>query len=134
MRDPSSARSETSSARVTGGWMRVVLVLLAVEKVIQHVAVTVALFFDVRNIRTGLALDFRFFLVAGAVEALLFALGGWGVLSAKPWAKRLLLVLALMDIIGEFVAQGTLLITINVSFLVAVALLGLSLAYRQAQR
>lgn len=134
MRDPSSARSETSSARVTGGWMRVVLVLLAVEKVIQHVAVTVALFFDVRNSRTGLTLDFRFFLVAGAVEALLFALGGWGVLSAKPWAKRLLLVLALMDIIGEFVAQGTLLITINVSFLVAVALLGLSLAYRQAQR
>jgi hypothetical protein len=114
----------------TGIWIRVVLVLLVIEKVIQHLAVTVALIFDLGGIRAGLALDYRFFLVAGAFEALLFAVGGWGMLRKQSWVRWLLLVLALMDIVGEFVAQGTLMITINVSILVAVILLAVALLYR----
>jgi hypothetical protein len=114
----------------TGLWIRVVLFLLVIEKVIQHLAVTVALIFDLGGIRASLALDYRFFLVAGAFEALLFACGGWGVLRKQSWARWLLLILALMDFFGEFVAQGTLMITINVSILVAVLLLVFCLLYR----
>lgn len=111
-------------------WIRVVLFLLVIEKVIQHLAVTVALIFDLGGIRASLALDYRFFLVAGAFEALLFSCGGWGVLRKQSWARWLLLILALMDFFGEFVAQGTLMITINVSILVAVLLLVFCLLYR----
>ena len=134
MQDSNSTRSEASTTTMSTAWMRVLIVLLAVEKVIQHIAVTLAFVFDVGDIRAGMALDFHFFMVAGAVEALLFAIGAWGIIQAKPWAKRLLLALALFDIVGEFVAQGTLLITINVSILVAITLLCVSMAYRQAQR
>lgn len=38
-------------------WIRVVLFLLVIEKVIQHLAVTVALIFDLGGIRASLALD-----------------------------------------------------------------------------
>ncbi|HEY1389984.1 MAG TPA: hypothetical protein VGF38_15705 [Ktedonobacterales bacterium] len=110
------------------------LALLISEKAIQHVAVTVALIVDLRGIRATLALDYRFFLVAGAFEALLFVCAGWGVLRTKSWAWWLLLVLALMDIVGEFVAQGTLMITVNVSIVVATVLLAASLFYRQTTR
>jgi hypothetical protein len=131
-RVPMPDTSDTSSTSMlkAGLWIRVLLVLLVIEKVIQHLAVTVALIFDLGGIRASLALDYRFFLVAGAFEALLFAVGGWGVLRKKSWARWLLLVLALMDIVGEFVAQGTLMITITVSILVAVILLVVSLLYR----
>jgi hypothetical protein len=124
-RVPVPDTSDRSSMPIasTPNWIRIVLVLLASEKIIQHLAVTVALLFDLRGIRASLALDYRFFLVAGAFEALLFALGGWGVLRKQFWARWLLLVLALMDIIGEFAAQGTFVIAMNVSVLVAVLLL-----------
>ena len=127
-----SDTSDTSMPK-NGTWIRVLLVLLVIEKVIQHLVVTLALIFDLGGIRASLAHDYRFFLVAGAFEALLFAFGGWGVLRKKSWAGWLLLILALMDILGEFVAQGTLLITINVSFLVAVILLVVSLLYRSTR-
>jgi hypothetical protein len=107
------------------------LILLISEKIIQHIVVTMALIFDLADIRGSLALDYRFFLVAGAFEILVFVFGGWGVLQKKSWAWWLLLVLALTDIVGEFVAQGTLIITLNVSFIVAVLLLVVTLLYRQ---
>jgi hypothetical protein len=63
------------------------LVLLVNEKVTQHlaviVAVIVALIVDFGGIRASLALDYQFFLVVGAFEALLFALGGWGILRRR---------------------------------------------------
>lgn len=131
MPDPSDPSDPSNTPMPkTGLWIRVVLVLLVIEKVIQHLAVTVALIVDLGGIRATLALDYRFFLVAGAFEVLLFAFGGWGVLRKQSWARWLLLVLALVDIIGEFVAQGTLMITINVSIVVAVILLVVSLLYR----
>jgi hypothetical protein len=120
--------------RQAGIGIRILLALLISEKAIQHVAVTVALIVDLRGIRATLALDYRFFLVAGAFEALLFVCAGWGVLRTKSWAWWLLLVLALMDIVGEFVAQGTLMITVNVSIVVATVLLAASLFYRQTTR
>ena len=124
--------TSTTSVRQLG--IRVVLVLLISEKVIQHVAVTVALLVDLRGIRASLALDYRFFLVAGACEALLFVCAGWGVVQKTSWTWWLLFILALMDVVGEFVAQGTLMVTLNVSLVVAAILLAVSLIYRQTTR
>jgi hypothetical protein len=135
MPEPNGSMPETVGGKRGGSrWLRVAMLLLVAEKVIQHVAVTTAFVFDIGHIRGSMALDYRFFLVSGAVIAVLFALAGWGLLTQRPWAKALTVALALVDIGGEFLAQGTLLITLNVSVLVATALLILALAYRERSK
>jgi hypothetical protein len=108
-------------------WLRAAMLLLIAEKVIQHVAVTSAFALDIGGIRASVALDYRLFLWAGAASAVLFALSGWALARKKTWATGLIIALALVDIAGEFLAQGTLMITLNVSFLVALILLALAL-------
>jgi hypothetical protein len=121
------ASSTPAPALRGGAWLRVVALLLIVEKVIQHLAVTFAFVTDFGGIRASVALDYRLFMMVGAASAVLFALSGWGLMRRKPWAPGLIVALALVDIVGEFLAQGTLMITINVSILVATALLILAL-------
>jgi hypothetical protein len=87
----------------------------------------VALYLNLGAIRPRLALDYRIFLLTGAVEATLFTVGAWGLLANKRWAAWLLMTLAFLDIVGELVAQDTLSITITVSIVIAFALVCLSL-------
>lgn len=70
-------------------------------------------------------------MIAGAVVALLFAASLWGMLRQTKGVLNLVLALALFDIVGEFVAQGKIRITLTVSFLVATLLLILTLFYRR---
>ena len=70
-------------------------------------------------------------MVAGGVVALLFALALWGLVKERGWATNLVIGLALFDIIGEFVAQGTLGIMITVSFIVATVLLVLGVLHKR---
>jgi hypothetical protein len=119
--------STPAPALQVSGWLRAAMLLLIVEKVIQHLAVTAAFVTDFGGMRASVALDYRLFMVVGAASALLFALSGWALAQRKPWAVGLIVALALVDIVGEFLAQGTLTITINVSILVATALLVLAL-------
>ena len=114
-----------------GRWLRAVIALLIVEKVIQHVAVTTAFALDFGGIRESVTPDYRLLMVVGAASAVLFAVSGFALVRRKPWAVGLIVALALVDILGEFVAQGTLMIVINVSFLVALALLILALFSRR---
>jgi hypothetical protein len=65
--------------------------------------------------------------------ALLFMLSLWGMITQKKWAVNLVIGLALFDIVGEYVAQGTLHIVITVSILVATILLILGLVHRRRQ-
>jgi hypothetical protein len=108
-------------------WLRLVTLLLIVEKVIQHVAVTGAFIGDFGGIRARVALDYRVLLALGVASAALFALAGWALVRGRSWANSVLIALAMGDIVGEFVAQGTLAVAITVSFLVATALLGLAI-------
>jgi len=85
--------------------------------------VTWALLTDQFGIRESVAVNERWLIVAGAVIGTLFALALIGLLAGRGWSRRLLAVLALADIAGEFIAQGRLGITLNVSFLVALAIL-----------
>lgn len=126
MREPRSSAG-TASQR---GWLRTALLALLVEKVIQHVAVTVAFASNWDGIRASVALPYQVFMVAGLALAPLFALAAWWLLRRDRWARGLTIALALTDIVGEFVAQGGIFITITVSLLVAVALLALALVYR----
>ena len=103
------------------------LLILSGEKVVQHVFVTLALLSDFGGIRSTVDVDYRALAVSGAVLAVLFAFSFWAVLLKKEWALYLLTAAAAFDVIGEFVAQGTFTIAINVSILVAVTLLILCL-------
>jgi uncharacterized membrane protein (UPF0136 family) len=134
MRASNVSSQPPAGAARSGAWLRIVMLLLVAEKVVQHVAVTVAFALDFGQIRASVALPYQIFLVAGAAIAVLFALAGWGLLQRRDWARGLIIALALTDIVGEFVAQGTLAIQINVSVLVATLLLILALLYRQPAR
>lgn len=117
--------SAASSEKPNGvrGWVRYGLLILVAEKIIQHVFVTLAFIFDFSGIRATVAVDYNYLLYSGAAIALLFVLALWGLLKNRRWGLNLVIVLALCDIVGEFIAQGGLFITINVSFIVAIALL-----------
>lgn len=113
------------------GWIRYLLIALTVEKIIQHVFVTLALYFNWGNIDATVAVNPDVLMILGGAVAALFILSLWGLITRKKWAINLIILLALFDIIGEFIAQGRIGIEMNVSFLVATALLILALIYRK---
>ncbi len=113
-------------------WLRLIITVLVAEKIVQHVAVTAALAFDWYGIRSTVAVPPDALLLLGAIVAVLFAVALWGLVKQRRWAAGLVIGLALFDVLGEFVAQGTVGIQLNVSFLVASTLLILCLAYRRS--
>jgi hypothetical protein len=111
--------------------MGVVILLLVAEKIIQHIVVTAAFASNWQGIRQTVAVSPDVLLVLGGIVALLFAVALWGLIRRQPWALSLVIGLALFDMLGEFAAQGTLAIQLNVSFTVASLLLILGLACRR---
>ncbi len=114
--------------------LRIALVVIICEKVLQHAAVTLAFWFNSGGIRSTVAINPEVLMTLGALIAVLFLIALWGVLRNHLWTPGLLIGLALFDIVGEFAAQGTFAIVLNVSFLVAVTLLILSIGYRRQLR
>jgi hypothetical protein len=108
-----------------------VLILLVIEKIIQHVVVTFALYSNWQDIASTVVVSPTVLMVAGAIVAVLFAIALWGMIKKQVWALKLLIALALFDIVGEFVAQGVICIVLNVSFVVATLILVLALIYRR---
>jgi hypothetical protein len=119
------------SARPKSNWVYYLLILLVIEKIIQHVFVTLAFYFNWGDIASTVAVSPTILMILGALAAVLFALSLWGMIRKKTWAVNLVIALALFDILGEFVAQGQVCILINVSFIVATLLLVLALSYRR---
>jgi hypothetical protein len=112
-------------------WVWYALVILNIEKIIQHVYVTYAFWQDIGGIRSQVVVPPDALMIAGAGVAILFTLSLWGLLKNKLWSINLLIGLALFDIAGEFIAQGRIDIVIPVSFVVAVGILILALFYRR---
>jgi len=108
-----------------------ILIILSVEKFIQHMLVTYAFFADLAGIRSSVAVDYRFLLVSGLIVGLLFLINIPFLYQRRGFSFILLFFLALFDFIGEFVAQGTLLIDITVSFIVASAILIILILFRK---
>jgi uncharacterized membrane protein (UPF0136 family) len=99
------------------------LIILLLEKIVQHVIVSLSLLYDIGGIRSTVAVDYEVLLVSGAVAAILFAVALSASVQKKRWGLYLLAFLAVFDVIGEFIAQGTVLVTINISIVVAIILL-----------
>jgi hypothetical protein len=111
--------------------LRMLLIILAGEKVVQHAVVTAAFAGNWRDIDATVVVSPLALLVLGATAGVAFAVALWGLIRRRLWAVNLLVALALFDLVGEFVAQGRLDITCTVSFLVAGCLLVLALIYRR---
>jgi hypothetical protein len=112
---------------------RIALIILVGEKIIQHALVTIAFYFNWMDIRLTVAVPADILMILGAVVTVLYTLCFWAIMTQKRWSNVLLMGLALFDIVGEFIAQGRLDITINVSILVAFSLLILALFYRKQE-
>lgn len=100
-----------------------VVVFLTIEKIIQHAVVTWSFYTDFGDIRSIVSTDYRIFMISGGIIGVLFVIASWGLWNEKEWSVPLVGCLALFDIIGEFIAQNELFITITVSFIVAIILL-----------
>jgi hypothetical protein len=112
-------------------WVYSLLLLLVVEKIIQHILVTLAFYFNWADIASTVAVSPTILMILGVPIAVLFVFGLLGMIKKRAWAINLIMALALFDMIGEFVAQGKVGIVITVSFLVATLLLILVLIYRR---
>ena len=113
------------------GWIRFLLIGLTIEKIIQHIFVTLAFYFDWGEIGSTVVVSPTLLMVLGAIVAMLFVISLWGLIKHKNWAPNLIIALAIFDIVGEFIAQGRIGIQVNVSFLVATILLILALIYKK---
>jgi len=99
------------------------LIILVVEKIVQHTFVSLAFLYDIGGVRSTVAVDYRALMISGAVSAILFAIALPALTQKKRWSLYLVALLAASDIIGEFIAQGTVFVTINISIIVAIILL-----------
>ena len=110
-------------------WIKRLLQLLVIEKIIQHIVVTVAFYFNWKDIAATVVVNPTVLMVLGAIIVFLFIVSLWGMSTDQPRAMNLVLSLALFDVIGESIAQGRIDITITVSFLVAILILVLVILY-----
>ncbi len=101
------------------------LELLVAEKVVQHTVVTAAFAFDLFGLRNEVSLDYWVFMVSGGIVAVLFLLAFLGLVQRRRWGAGTALGLGVFDVVGEFIAQGTLFITVTLSFVVALCVIAL---------
>ena len=80
------------------------------------------------------AVYYRALMISGSLRAVFYFVALWGVIRGVRWRLLLIAFLAISDIVGEFVAQGTLSPKINVSILVAIALLLLCILSTEISR
>ena len=109
--------------KIKGNLPLMVLIVLSVEKFIQHMFVSYAFAVDLAGIRATVAVDYRLLLVSGFIVGWLFLINIPFLWRQVRGAFYLLFGLAMFDIVGEFVAQGTLFIDMMLSFMVALAIL-----------
>jgi hypothetical protein len=129
MKDVVATRRPPGDAGTT--WLKYALIILVAEKIIQHIFVTAAFYFNWGGIAATVVANPGVLMILGAIVTILLILSLWGLIAQQKWAANLVIGLALFDLIGEFVAQGTVMIAITVSFVVASGLLILSLLYRR---
>jgi hypothetical protein len=111
-------------------WNYYLLMVLIIEKIIQHIVVTLAFYFNWADIASTVKTSPTFLMIAGAFIAMLFLISLWGMIKKQVRTLNLLIFLALFDTVGEFVVQGRFDIVITVSFLIAIILLILTLIFR----
>lgn len=115
-------------------WTYPLLILFIVEKIVQHTIVTLAFYFNWKDIVATVAVSPVTLMILGALVTVLFVISLSGMIMKRSWAIKLIVALALFDIIGEFIAQGRIDIVITLSLIIATLLLILALRYRRQLR
>lgn len=105
------------------------LIVLLLEKLVQHIVVTLAFYFNWGNIASTVVISPTILMILGLCISALLIVCLRGLGRKRPWAISLATALALFDILGEFAAQGKTGIELTISFIVAALLLFLSLIY-----
>jgi hypothetical protein len=119
--------------------IQITLILLLVEKIIQHVLTAAAFFIEIPGIGTP-DIGTRFEIsdpVMGVINLILgglFTLAIWGIYTDKKWSKLLIFFLGGFDIVAEFIFHGFFFITFSVigSAILIVLLLKYPASYFQA--
>lgn len=109
----------------------IALLILSLEKFIQHIVVTYAFWMDLPSIREFVSFDYRIFTISGFIVGILFLANIPFLIKRRRFSLYLLLFLALFDFFGEFIAQGTLMIEITVSILVALLIILILIFFRK---
>jgi len=99
------------------------LLILCIEKVVQHIYVTYAFATDIDTIRTDVVFDYRIFMYSGMIIALGFFFSAYGILKEQKWSLNLLWILGWTDFVGEFIAQGGRLQFVPLSYLLAIVII-----------
>lgn len=116
--------------RITrASWLYYLVLVIITEKIIQHIFVTVAFYFNWTDIASEVVVSPTILMISGAIVAIFFMVTLWGMIKKQTWAIYLAIGLALFDIVGEFVAQGRIDIVITISILMATLLLILAIAF-----
>lgn len=102
---------------------QILLLVLSVEKFVQHMFVTYAFAVDLGDIRDSVVIHHAPLMIVGFVVGMLFVVSARLQLKNQRAGYVLLLFLALFDFVAEFVAQGTLAIEIVLSIIVATIIL-----------
>lgn len=99
--------------------MKILIYILTAEKIIQHLLL--AVFFIVYIPEVGTPDIGDKFVINDGIMAFLnllyvafFAIGLWAIIKQKRWGSRLVMALALLDIILEFTFHGFGFITVSV--------------------
>jgi len=113
--------------------VRAVLVILLVEKIIQHLFTAIAFIYDIPGIGTpdiGTRFEISNPVMAtnNAVLVLLFGAAIWGIARDRRWAIILVFLLATFDIVAEFLFHGFFFITFSV--IVSLVLIIVLMRYR----
>jgi hypothetical protein len=114
-------------------FVRAVLVILLVEKIIQHLFTAIAFIYDIPGIGTpdiGTRFEISNPVMAtnNAVLVLLFGAAIWGIARDRRWAIILVFLLATFDIVAEFLFHGFFFITFSV--IVSLVLIIVLMRYR----
>jgi hypothetical protein len=112
-------------------WLRFAILALLIEKILQHLIVTLAFVLNWSDIAATVSVSPGVLTVLGAIVALLYLLAFCAMLDHKAWAASLIIGLAAFDLVGECLAQGTMIISVTVSFVVAGVLLILAVIFRR---
>jgi len=119
----SDSKSKSLQARVFQMNSRNLLLLLSGEKIIQHIAVTVAFALNLKGIRSTVAVNYQILMYLGLIIGVLYLASFILIKNNSVNGRTLLASMALADVLGEFYAQGRLDIVITILFIVAITIL-----------
>jgi hypothetical protein len=99
--------------------IRIILLILLSEKIIQHALTALAFTVAIPGVGSP-SIGNRFEIsdlvmaISNSILVVLFGISILGIIKGKSWSKTLVIILASFDIVAEFIFHGLFYITISV--------------------